>query len=406
MRPYRSPSCFLVLCLLVWAALLDPPRADAQSSWTPTRPSNDANTRKGFDHFYNLEYDKALHDFEAAQQAHPDDPFAVNHVLGTVIFKELFRIGALDTESFAGDAFLQRQSIPLDPKVRDQVNALSDKAFALSQRYLEKNPDDVDALYARAVTRGLRATYMGVGEKAWLAALRSAVGSRHDDERVLELDPKYTDAKTAIGIHLYVLGSLSWPVKVAASVAGLSGSKSRGLRYLREAAAGNGESSSDARIALALFLRREQQYDEAIKVVAVLSANYPRNFLMATEYANLLNAAGHGQEAIAAFRKILAGCHNNAYTICRLEVPNYGLGEALKGQKDYQGAVDAYEAAAAAAPDPELRQRAMLAAGQMYDLLQKREAALSKYKAVIAQNSSSEPADLARHYIKSAYKNP
>lgn len=374
--------------------------------WAPIRPSTDANTRKGFDYFYNLEYDKALREFEAAQEAHPSDPFSANHVLGTVIFKELFRIGALDTESFAGDAFLQRQSIPLDPKVREQVNALSAKAFALSQAYLEKNPDDVNALYARAVTRGLRATYMGIGEKAWFPALRSAVGSRHDDERVLELDPKYTDARTAIGVHEYILGSLSWPVKIAASVAGLSGSKSKGLQNLREAAAGGGESATDARIALALFLRREQQYEEAIRVVRVLSSTYPRNFLMATEYANLLNAAGHGPEAIVAFRKIIAGCHSNAYTICRLEVPTYGLGEALKGQKDYQGAVEAYEEAALAAPDAEVRQRATLAAGQMYDLLQKREAALLKYRAVIAQNSASEPAGQARRYIKSAYKSP
>ncbi len=378
----------------------------AQESWVPTRPSNDVHTRKGFEYFYSLEYDKAMREFEAAQQAHPEDPFCANHVLGTVIFKELFRIGALDTESFAGDAFLQRQSIPLDPKVQQQVNELSEKAFALSQRYLDKNQDDINALYARAVTRGLRASYMGIGEKAWFAALRSAVGSRRDDERVLELDPQYSDAKTAIGVHLYVLGSLSWPVKVAASVAGLSGSKSKGLQYLREAAAGSGESATDARIALALFLRREQKYNEAIQVVAILTNEHPRNFLMAAEYANLLNAAGHGPEAIAAFRKVIAGCHTNAYATCRLEIPTYGLGEALKGQRDYEGAVQAYEAAAAAAPDPELRQRATLAAGKMYDVLQQRDAALTKYKAVIAQNSSTDSADMARHYIKTAYKSP
>jgi tetratricopeptide (TPR) repeat protein len=82
------------------------------------------------------------------------------------------------------------------------------------------------------------------------------------------------------------------------------------------------------------------------------------------------------------------------------------LGEALKGQRDYQGAVQAYELAAASAPDPELRQRATLAAGEMYDVLQKRDAALEKYKAVIAENSSSISADLARHYMKEAYKTP
>ena len=397
---------FVIQCLLLGICSVFASGADAQSTWIPTLPENDANTRKGFDYFYSLEYDKAIREFEAAQRAHPDDPFATNHLLTGVIFKELFRIGSLDTESFAGDAFLKRQSIPLDSQIQNRVHQLSDKALLQAQQYLNKNPDDTNALYARAVTRGLRAVYMGIGEKAWFVALRSAVGARHDDERVLELDPKYVDAKTAVGIHLYVVGSLSLPFKVAASVVGISGSKSKGLQYLREAAAANGESATDARIALALFLRREQQYKEAIAVVARLSATYPRNFLMATEHANLLNAAGDGPEAIAAFRKVISGCHSNAYTICRLEIPAYGLGEALKGQGDYQGAVQAYELAASSAPDPERRQRATLAAGQMYDVQQKRDAALQKYNAVIAENSSSESADLARHYIKQAYKTP
>ena len=60
-----------------------------RARWVPTRASNDVNTRKGFDNFYNLEYDKAIREFEAALQAHPDDPFAVNHLLSAVIFKEL-----------------------------------------------------------------------------------------------------------------------------------------------------------------------------------------------------------------------------------------------------------------------------------------------------------------------------
>jgi tetratricopeptide (TPR) repeat protein len=247
---------------------------------------------------------------------------------------------------------------------------------------------------------------MGLGEKAWLAALRNALGARHDDERVLELDPRYVDAKTAIGIHLYIVGSLSWPVKVAASVTGLTGSKSKGMQYLREAATSNGESATDAKIALALFLRREQQYGEAINVVSGMSSMYPRNFLMATEYANLLNAAGRGPEAIAAFRKIIAGCRVNAYTVCRIAVPAWGLGEACRGQREYSEAAQGYELAAQTAPDPELRQRATLVAGQMYDVMLKRDTALEKYKAVIAQNSNTQPADMARHYMKQAYKTP
>jgi tetratricopeptide (TPR) repeat protein len=378
---------------------------DEGSAWVPTRTTNDANTRKGFDNFYNMDYDKSIREFEAALQAHPDDPFAVNHLLSAVVFKELLRIGALDTEAYASDNFLDKRNLyPLDPKVHDRVNQLSVRSTELSDARLAKNPNDVNALYARGVARGLKSTYMGMAEHAWFAALRSALGARHDHERVLELDPNYVDAKNLLGIHLYVIGSLSWPAKVAASMVGIGGNKQKGLEYLRDVIAhGDPEVAWDAKLALALFLRREQLYNEALQLVGSMYQTFPRNFLIATEYAHLLNAAGHGPQAIVTYKKIVAGCKGNAFTVCRIEIPAYGLGEAMKGQRDYLGAEEAYELAASSAVDPDFGQRATLKAGEMFDAMQKRDAALEKYKAVIAANSGTESADLARRHMKQAY---
>ena len=405
MAPYRQASSCVALG---WVLLLCTAFALAATTAIPTRYANDAATRKGFDYFYNLDYDKAIKQFETAQQAHPDDPFAVNHVLTGVIFHELLRIGALDTEAYASDSFINKKPLqPLDPKVQERVKQLSDQALALSQAQLDQNSNNVDALYAHGVTLGLRSTYMGMAQHAWFAALRNAVGARHDHERVLQLDPNYVDAKNLVGIHLYVIGSLSWPVKVTAAVTGLSGNKQKGLEYLRDVSEhGTPDVAADAKIALALFLRREQKYNEAIQVVGSLQQQYPRNFLVATEYAHLLNAAGRGPAAIAAYRQVLASCRSNAYSFCRIEIPAYGLGEALRGQRDYASAAEVYDLAATNSSDPEFRQRSTLAAGEMYDVLQKRDAALDKYRAVIAQNSDSGSADLARQYMKQAYKTP
>jgi tetratricopeptide (TPR) repeat protein len=410
MKPYyRLLFLGCLCCALLLAALPSYAAADPAGSWVPTRPDTDANTRKGFEHFYELDYDKAIHDFEAAQAAHPDDPFAVNHTLAAVTFKELSRIGALDTEAYAGDTFMNKKAaVPLDPAVRDRIRQLTAQSLALSQARLDKNPDDVNALYARGATRALESTYIGLGEKAWFSALRMAVTSRHDSERVLELDPTYVDAKVGIGTDLYIVGSLSWPAKVAASVVGFSGNKQKGLDYLRQATASNHvEVATDAKIMLALFLRREQKYAEVLQLVNSMTNEYPRNFIMAAEYAHLLNAAGHGQEAIAAYRKVLAGCRSNVYNQCRIAIPAFGLGESLRGQKEYAAAAEAYELAAGSAKDdPNLQQRATLAAGEMYDVLHKRDTALEKYQAVIAENSTSNSADLARHYLKQAYTTP
>jgi len=55
-------------------------------------------------------------------------------------------------------------------------------------------------------------------------------------------------------------------------------------------------------------------------------------------------------------------------------------------------------------PDPEVLQKANLAAGEMYDLLQKRDLAMKKYQSVLAENGSTPLAEQARKHIKEAYR--
>ena len=120
MRPYAASCYGLTLrSFVIFAAI----SLAATSAPTPTRYNNDANTRKGFDYFNNLEYEKAIKEFQAALKAHPDDPYAVNHLLAGVIFKELYRIGALDTEAYAADNFLTKK--PVQARNRDTKHACS-----------------------------------------------------------------------------------------------------------------------------------------------------------------------------------------------------------------------------------------------------------------------------------------
>ena len=127
------------------------------------------------------------------------------------------------------------------------------------------------------------------------AGLRAAIAARRDHERVLELDPDYVDAKMVVGVHNYVIGSLSWPVRVSASIVGIGGNKKKGLNMLRQLANAGSLASPDAKIALALFLRREQAYDEALRLVQGMSAAYPRSCMIALEYA--ASACGRGPRA-------------------------------------------------------------------------------------------------------------
>ncbi|MFI5109832.1 MAG: tetratricopeptide repeat protein [Terriglobales bacterium] len=393
----------LLVCSLVAAAV-----APLRGASPTGPPAQDALTRSGFEHYYDLDYDGAVTDFERALKAHPDDPFAVNHLLSAVFYRELYRVGALDTGLYSSNSFLVKKKFPFDPKVSAQVNQLTDRALLLSGQRLAKDPQDVQALYARGLSRALRAEYLALVDKAWLAALRNAIGARRDHEEVLRLAPDYADAKTIVGVHNYVAGSLPWALKAAASLVALNGNKQKGIQYLYDAANAGGETSVDARVALVLFLRREQRFEEALTLVRGLTASHPRNFLFALEEANVLKDTGHGPESAAAYRRVLAlGRQGNVYYHPHLELAAFGLGEALRGEHDFASAAEAYESVRESpSADSDLVEKANLAAGEMYDLLNQRELAVKKYQAVITANAGSANAETARRYLKEPYRNP
>lgn len=386
--------------------------ASGQTSGAPLPPTLGASVRPAdplngpaFDSFYNMDYDRAVQDFQKVLTRHPDDPFAVNHLLTSIMFRELYRMGALNTADYSNDSFVGVPHRPADPKVKEQIRSLVSRAEKVEEARLKSNPNDVDALFARGNTRAQFSTYTALVERAWFSALRNAVGARHDHERVLELAPDYTEAKLVVGVHNYVMGSLPWGVKVAVSLVGLSGSKDKGIQYLYDVSRSNTETSIDAKIALLLFLRREHRYSEALPLLRGLIQQYPGNVLLALEEGTLLRNLNQSQEAAAAYRKVWAAGRDGKYPGLHYEFAAEYLGDLLRSQKDFAGAATAYELVAEAPqPDSEVLQKANLGAGEMYDQLQKRELATRKYQAVIATNSSSPPADIARKRLKEPYR--
>jgi tetratricopeptide (TPR) repeat protein len=403
---YRgAAACLVIFCLLSAQAV-----AQAAAGGVPARAAaasaeRDPQVDAAFEHFYNLEYDRAIQEFERVLDRRPSDPSAVNHLLSTILMRELYRMGAMNSGEYANDSFIGEAHRTADPKVKERIKKLVERAEGLEEQQLKANPDNIDALYARGATRAQFALYTALVERAWFSALRNAVGARHDHERVLELNPKYVDAKLVVGTHNYVMGSLPWSVKVAVALVGLSGTKEKGLEYLREVADSNGENSVDAQVVLSVFLRREHRYDEARVLMHGLAGSYPGNYLFPLEEANLLRASGRVQEAAAGYRKVWQNGREGKYGNLRYELAAWGLGELLRSQKDYAGAAAAYELVSEApGPDPETLQKANLAAGEMYDLLQKRDLAVKKYETVLAENSSTPRAEKAREHIREAYR--
>jgi tetratricopeptide (TPR) repeat protein len=367
----------------------------------PADPLNQA----AFEHYYNLDLDAAIQDFEKILARHPNDPFAVNHLLSAVQIRELYRMGAMTTGEYSNDSFIGQAHRPADPAVKQLIRQLVEQAEKLENAELAHDPDNVDMLYARGVTRGQFALYTALIERAWFSALRNAVGARRDHERVLELDSQYTDAKLVVGAHYYVMGSLSLAMRMAVSLVGLSGDKQKGLQYLSDAYHANGETSVDAGIVLMVFLRREHRYGEALQIAGELGPRFPRNYLLPLEEANLLRVSGKSDEAEEQYRRVWQNGREGKYGSLHYEIAAVGLGDLLRSEKKYQAAAAAYELVSeVTGADPELLQKANLGAGEMYDQLQKRDLAVKKYEAVVATNSGNAEADRARKRMKDAYR--
>ena len=370
----------------------------------PLRPADPLN-QAAFEHYYNLDYDAAIQDFERIVARHPNDPFALNHLLSAIQVRELYRMGAMNSGDYSNDNFIGKAHRPADPAQKERIKQLVAQAEKLENDELARDPNNVDMLYARGVTRGQFALYTALIERAWFSALRNAVGARRDHERVLELAPQYTDAKLVVGAHNYVMGNLPLAVKIAAALVGLSGDKEKGLHYLNDAYHANGETSVDAGIVLMVFLRREGRYGESLQIAGALGPRFPRNYLLPLEEGNLLRASGKNGEAEEQYRRVWQNGREGKYGSLHYEMAAIGLGDLLRVEKKYQAAATAYELVSeVAGTDPELLQKANLGAGEMYDQLQKRDLAVKKYEAVVATNSGNAEADKARKRIKDAYR--
>jgi tetratricopeptide (TPR) repeat protein len=238
------------------------------------------------------------------------------------------------------------------------------------------------------------------------AGFRLANKARDDEEKVLRLDPNYVDAKLVAGIYQYVVGALPWPFKVLIGFAGITGSKSTGLAMLKDAGERGVITSMEARTAMALFLRRESKYIEAIKVVQSLESQYPRCFLFRLEEANLRRDAGEGMVAVDAYHRLLADAARPGYfPSAQLELADFGYGDALRGQRHFEDAAQAFEKAASASDvGPELKIRTLLAAGECHDIRGERQKAVEDYRAAIDTGPNTSRADTARKHLRAPYR--
>ncbi len=402
-RVFRRWAPFLATVVL---SMVGPLEAAAQAN-LHTDPLNlDPTVKQGLEHFYNLDYDGALKIFAGFAQLHPQEPMAANYVLLVTLFRELYHQDLLDTTYYAHDSFLStKRDVNVPQGTRDQIEQLTNKVIAQCDERLKATPNDKNALFARGYAKGLHASFITLVDHSFAAAARQGYQARNDSEAVLKLDPQYADALMAVGIQQFAVASLPRFVRVMVGIMGVGGSKEKGLSMLREDAAHGVITNVQSRTALSLFLRHDGRYPEALAVERGLATEYPHDYLFRLEVANLLKDEGHGAEAIAEYKRVIADADRPGYfTDPRLQMAWFGLADTQRGYNDLQGAAFGYAQAVNQPNNSDwLRKRAALNAGEMNDLLHRRDVARQMYQIAAAPGGDQSQADAARRYMHTPY---
>jgi tetratricopeptide (TPR) repeat protein len=356
--------------------------------------------------FYNLNYDRALARFETVLKANPQNPMAIDYVLTTIIFRELYHQDLLDTTYYAHNSFLSsKRDVPVPQATRQRIEELTNSAIELCDKQIHDNPNDKNAYFARGYAHGMHAAFITLVDHSYISAAHQGLAARNDSEQALKLDPGYADAKMAIGIQQFAVASLPRLLRMMVGIAGLNGNKVKGLQLLHEAAAQGVVTPVEARTALSLFLRHDARYPEALAVERGLAEQFPHDYLFQLEVANITKDGGNGPAAIAAYKAILADAAKPGYFFDpRLHMTYFGLADTERGQNDIADAASNYlQAAAQPSCSDWLRRRAQLNAGEMFDLLHNRQQAIQQYQQASAGGGDQSQADTARKYLKTPY---
>ena len=247
----------------------------------------------GWLQMYDLKFDEAHRSFAAWKQSHPDDSLGPASNAAAYLFSELARLGALESELFVDDSrFKGRAKLRPDPANKKLFVEEIAQAVRLADAALQKSAADPNALFAKSLTFGLRADNAGLIEKQSFAALGYTKEGRVLAERLMQADPRASDAYLGLGVENYLLSLKPAPLRVLLRMTGANVDREKGLEELRETAAHGHYLEPFAKLLLAVAALRDNNPVRARELLGELHRRFPDNELYTREM-DRINKGAH-----------------------------------------------------------------------------------------------------------------
>jgi len=357
----------------------------------------------GNDAVYSLDYKTAREIFNRMTRLAPEHPAGYVYLANNLWLETLNASRRLTTSVYTGGSFYAQEANEdkADQKREREFNELIRKAIDAGRARLVKNPKDVEAMYYQASALGLRAAYSTSVKRSFRRAIGDANDSVKIQRQVIKLDPEYIDAYLSIGLYEFVIDSLPLGWKFLARLAGLKGSKKKGIEHLELVTQRGKYAADDARVVLIGLYSKQNQPEKSVELITQLATRYPRNYLFGVERAGMLYRLGRAEEGARVFGDLLK---DERIAQSATDVVRFQWGEALSEKADHTGAIEQYDAVKRwPKSEPELVSLAHLHTGEALDALGKREQALVEYQAVLKRENVFGSHKLAAQYLKKAY---
>ena len=377
---------------VVWFAAASGGLSTLHAQWDPD-PEVDSRIQEGIDHLYNLEFYDANKLFDEVVALRPRHP--VGYFFRAMV--QWWRILSNFDDESQDDRFYE----------------MLGSVIKMCDARLEKNPDDVTALFFKGGSLGFRGR-LRANRGDWFGAAKDGIAALPIVRKAYALDPKNYDVLLGIGIYNYYAEIIpqEYPIVKPFMIFLPSGDRKKGIEQLQQAA----EHSKYARTEAKYFLMQdyflyEKDYPKALELAQSLSGKYPRNPLFLRYLGRCYVSVGKWDDAARVFTDVLGHCaaHHVGYDRYDEREAHYYLAKDLfiKGKWDeslrqFQKCVDLSQALDKDEASG-FMSMATLSIGRIYDIQQRRNDALAQYRKVLSMKKFESTHQDAQRFIDHPY---
>jgi hypothetical protein len=359
------------------------------------RSDADKAVRKGLQHIYNFEFEKAHKEFETVTQAYPQHP--VGYFLGAMV-----------------DWWHIYSSMNPTDEMEAAFEQKIDKTITLCDSLLEENEYSIVGLFFRGGAIGYRARYH-VDRKEWFSAAQDGREALDMVMRAWDLAPGNKDILLGIGLYHYFADVIpaEYPLtKPFLMFLAEAGDRLGGLDELALAGEDARYAATEAQVVLMqIYYKFEKDYHSSMELAESLLQKYPKNAMIHRYLGRCYIRLGKRNKAEETWREILNRCidKENGYDGFTAREAMYYIGLNLMRQQKIAKAELYFRKCAEFCEgldsDPSgYMALTNLRLGYVYDLQGKRKEALQQYERVLDIDDFRNSHDLAERYLEQPFK--